>query len=86
MHQGEQIQAIVVRIMSEVFEIPESEIPPGASTGSLVRWDSMGHMSLVLSLEDYFGIAFSEQDVVKNLSSLSAIVETVSRVLHVSQD
>lgn len=54
--------------MSEIFKIAESEIDENSSPDSLEKWDSLGHMKLVIALEEEFGVRFSHDDIVEMIS------------------
>lgn len=64
-------------LMAEVFQVPIEEIMPDLAFGDLPQWDSMGHMELMLHLEEVYGIEVSAESI-SELVSLSAILEKVS--------
>ncbi len=66
--------------MSAVFGVPEGSIPADASTDTVEKWDSLGHLNLMISLESEFGIEFSDEDLA-DLTSLQLIVLEVDRLL-----
>ena len=68
------------RVMSAVFGVPEASIGGDASTDTLEKWDSLGHLNLMISLESEFGIEFSDEDLA-DLTSLRLIVLEVERLL-----
>lgn len=55
------------RVFCETFEIEESKLA-GLNYQSVPLWDSIGHMSLVASLEDSFDIMMETDDII-DLSS-----------------
>jgi acyl carrier protein len=54
--QNEAIEARVYRIVSQLFDVPASNLSPSSSPATIESWDSMGHLNLVLALEEEFGI------------------------------
>ena len=64
----DQVQAL----LAQVFQVPVVEITPGLSFGDLPQWDSMGHMDVMLSLEEQFGVAI-DTDTISELTSVPAI-------------
>ena len=44
------------------------------SPEDVLRWDSLGHMTLVMDLEDAFGVHF-EVDEITEMSSAQKIIE-----------
>lgn len=45
--------------------------------GSLPQWDSMGHMNVVLAIEQTFGLAFESYEIA-DLTSVAAIVSALT--------
>ena len=66
-------------ILSNVFEVPASEIGDAFSPKATSRWDSAGHMKLIMALEEAFDIMFDD-DEVGDLVSVASIVEAVDRL------
>jgi acyl carrier protein len=60
-------------IFRVVFDDNELTVAPDTSLVEIVDWDSIAHVKVVLSLEEEFGIQFTEDEVVS--------VETVSDFL-----
>jgi acyl carrier protein len=59
-------------ILAEAFQVPLEEIDPGLAFGDLPQWDSMGHMEVIMRLEESFGIEVNA-DTIANLTSVPAI-------------
>ncbi len=51
------------KIFTETFEIKEEELN-GLTYQGISAWDSVGHMSLISSLENAFDIMFDTMDVI----------------------
>ena len=51
------------KIFMETLEIKEEELE-GLTYQSIASWDSVGHMSLIASLESEFDIMFDTTDVI----------------------
>ncbi len=64
-------------IMAKVLQTTEQEITANASRQTLVAWDSLAHMNLMLALEDEFGVEFSDQEIVE--------CESLLQLLHILQ-
>ncbi|MND08480.1 hypothetical protein D3C83_311020 [compost metagenome] len=45
--------------------------------GTIPQWDSMGHMTLILALEQEFGVAFESYQIA-DLTSVPAIVAALA--------
>jgi acyl carrier protein len=66
----------VVSVMARVFELPEAAIAPDSTRESIEQWDSLGHMSLCVALEEEFAVSFDDRHV-SEMTSVAAIVETL---------
>jgi acyl carrier protein len=53
----------VRKVMAATFGVPESSIPANASPDNVTNWDSVRHMSLILALEEEFGVRFDEEQM-----------------------
>ena len=54
--------------MSIIFECEPFEVRDDAAFGALEVWDSLNHMKLVTALEEEFGVAFSDEEVLEAIS------------------
>lgn len=50
-------------LFAEVFEVPPESVADAASPETLDGWDSFGHMRLITSIEERFGIILSMDQV-----------------------
>ena len=64
----------VAAIFEKVFGIEPGDFSPDLVPEDVLRWDSLGHMTLVMDLEDAFGIHF-EVDEITELTSGRKILE-----------
>jgi acyl carrier protein len=60
-----------------VLGVPIERLP-SLEYQSIETWDSVGHMSLIVSLEDAFGISF-EMDDILDFSSYSKGIEILRK-------
>lgn len=58
--------------LSLALQVPLEEIPADLSFGDLPQWDSMGHMEVMMRLEEFFGIEINA-DTIAALTSVTAI-------------
>jgi acyl carrier protein len=65
----EEIQAV----LAEIFETDAQEVSVETQFGDLPKWDSMGHMDLMVSLESQFGVQISAESI-SELISVPAIL------------
>lgn len=75
------IEQRIHRIVADVFSIPVLNIGPESSPQTIEKWDSVGHLNLVLALEEAFGVAFSPEQI-DDMTDVQKIISTVAGVDH----
>ena len=70
------IEDRIKNTMSAVFEIPIQEINDESSSDTVVSWDSLKHMNLVIALEEEFEMEFSESEI-PAITNYKAIKEVI---------
>lgn len=70
----------VQSVLAEVFDLEPDAVGADTSTDSVEDWDSLQHLTLVLALEEEFGIHFDDEESV-TLLSYPLIVEIVTERL-----
>ena len=68
----------VCDVVADVFAISRDEVGPTTVQADIPEWDSLGHLNLVLALEEAFSVSFSV-DEMPDLVSVEAIVEKIHR-------
>ena len=61
-------------IYEKVFNVGASEFSPDLTPEDVPLWDSLGHMRLVVELEDSLGVHF-EVDEITEMTSAGKIIE-----------
>jgi acyl carrier protein len=64
----------LMALMAEIFEVEAQAVSQDTQFGDLPKWDSMGHMDLMVALESKFGIEINA-DSIRDLISVKAILE-----------
>ena len=64
----EKVEDCIKQIISKVFDVPEDQINDDSSPDSIPKWDSLGHINLVHSLEAEFGISLLPEEAMEMLS------------------
>ena len=59
-------------VLAQALNLPLEEITSQLSFGDLPQWDSLGHMEVMMRLEEHFGIEINA-DTIANLTSVDAI-------------
>ena len=65
-------------VIAEVLQVSIEEITSETTFGDIPQWDSMGHMEVMLALEEDFGVAVTA-DTIGELVSLPVIVEHIAQ-------
>jgi len=74
------LEVRVKKVISQVFNVPAESINENTSPDTLKKWDSLGHMNLVIALEEEFGITLSEQQIIEILN-YPLIVHTIKEAV-----
>lgn len=62
----------VQKLISNALQVPDNQIHANLEFGDLPQWDSMGHMEVMLSLEERFGIEI-DAEIIASLTSVPTI-------------
>ena len=61
--------------MAIVFEMDETAIQVDANPDLISKWDSLGHINLIMALEEEFSIVFTDQETLELLNM--ALIENI---------
>ena len=75
----------IKKVCSLVFDIPEESIDDNFSSNTSKVWTSLGHMNLILALEQEFGIEFNDDQILE-MTSYSALTLIVKDALLSKKD
>lgn len=67
-------------------QFPDAELPESIldlAVGSIPDWDSLGHISLLLSIEEHYGIRFSLDEMEQLVSIKDITLSLESRGIEV---
>jgi acyl carrier protein len=79
MMSDESSLALIPRIqtvLAEALQVPADLVTPELAMGDLPQWDSMGHMEVMMLLEQHFGVEINN-DTIANLTSVPAIYSAI---------
>jgi acyl carrier protein len=73
---GDDVEGRVRSVIAEVFGLNPVEVGPQTSTDTVEGWDSLHHLTVVLSLEEEFDIQFDDQETLSlvNFPLILAVV------------
>ncbi len=63
----------VAELISQTLGVTRNQISEQLAYGDVPEWDSMGHMNIMMALEEKYGIQITA-DIITNLVSIPAIV------------
>lgn len=66
----------VYQIISQLMETPVASINENSSAEDIVKWDSLKHMDLMMTLEEEFEIQFTDEEIVE-LSDVKSILAAI---------
>ena len=58
----------IKKIMSDLWAVPVENIPEDASFNDYIYWDSVGHVSLMVALQEQFDIEIDYEVLIKFVS------------------
>lgn len=70
----------VFEIIAQVMNVPIESVKEDSSPDTIETWDSLKHMSLILTLEEEFGVQFSDEEIVRMLS-VAMIIDVLTHKL-----
>jgi acyl carrier protein len=60
----EKVQAV----LAEALQLPLELVTPELAFGDLPQWDSMGHMEVMMRLEEHFGVEINAETIAQLIS------------------
>ena len=69
----------LVDTISRTFELEPSSVSPDTNPQNTPAWDSVGHLNLILELEEVFQVRFPSQDI-GELNSAARLQDAISKL------
>jgi acyl carrier protein len=79
---GDSLLVHVQGLLAESLQVPPDLVTPDLAFGDLPQWDSLGHMEVMLRLEERFGVAI-DTDTIAQLISVPEICKYLEEKGHV---
>jgi len=73
---NEELEVKVRTALAKALSVSLDDITPETEFGDLPQWDSMGHMEVMMVLEDKFGVEVNA-DTIGELASIPAICKYI---------
>ena len=66
----------IIKLLSETFFLDPKKINEKTSMDNIKNWDSLKHMTLVLTLEEHFNIKFTGEEIIQmdNFASIKKCI------------
>lgn len=77
MDQSDHLVERVQVLLADAIQVPLDMVTPELAFGDLPQWDSLGHMEVMMRLEEEFDVEISA-DTIAALISISAICAYIS--------
>jgi acyl carrier protein len=76
----EPVNSIVKVVVSKILHLPLDQITDDSTSNTVDEWDSLGHMKIILALEEEFGLTFDNSQIAEmtSISMISSIIEAKS--------
>jgi acyl carrier protein len=67
--------------IATTFEIPIESVTEESSGLTVEKWDSIGHINLVMALEQQFGVSFTMEEImqVKDVATICKVIGEKSK-------
>ena len=62
------VQEKVIQVLINILQVSAGTISTKTTSDDVEDWDSMNHISMILALEQEFGISYDEEQAVSMLS------------------
>lgn len=82
MSSNPSLVARVQALLAEAIQVPPELVTPDLAFGDLPQWDSLGHMEVMLRLEEQFGVVI-DTDTIARLISIPEICKYLEANHHV---
>lgn len=76
--ENDKLIVHVQETVAEALQVPIRQIAPNLAFGGIKEWDSMGHMGVMMLLEERFGISI-DAEIIAALTSVPAICEYIQK-------
>lgn len=70
----------VIEIVATTCDVDKSEVTENSMVGDFPAWDSVGHLSILSSVEEAFDISFEPEEMME-IEDVKDIVEAVNAKL-----
>ena len=65
--KNKEIKNQIRKLITRQFKIKKKYVKQNLSANNVAKWDSLGHLSLITTIEKKFKISFTQEEIVKML-------------------
>lgn len=73
----QNLQVRLQEMVADALQIPVADVPGTLAFGEIPQWDSMGHMAIIMLLEERFGLEV-DAGAIATLTSIPAMADYLS--------
>jgi acyl carrier protein len=70
----------LTKVFEEVFDQNGLKLSPETTANDIEGWDSMSHVTMLMAVEEHFGIEFKPYEIA-NLVNVGALISLVDKKL-----
>ena len=70
----------VFELVSQIMDIPEENVTSESSNLNLTGWDSLNHLTLIITIQEEFNVEFSDEQIIgmTNVASIISALEDLT--------
>lgn len=74
------VRDVIRQVLAEMFGLTVAEVGDAFSTADVPAWDSLRHLTVIVTLEDQFGVSYTSQEIPR-MTSLSELTRVTTHHL-----
>ena len=76
MKKTKTIKKRVFELVSQIMDIPEENVTSESSNLNLTGWDSLNHLTLIITIQEEFNVEFSDEQII-GMTNVAFIVSAL---------
>jgi len=82
---NKKLDTEITKLLSNTFFIASDKINQNTSMQDIDNWDSLKHMTLVISLEEHFKIKFNGEEII-TIDNFKAIKKLIQKKINLKNE
>ena len=79
-HNEAEVRDVIREVLADMFGLTASEVGDAFSAGDMPAWDSLRHLTVIVTLEDRFGVNYTSEEIPR-MTSLSELTRVTTHHL-----